>query len=511
MPRLDYNGTMSRGRPYRHAFRWAAGLFIAGCLLAAGFSSDLRLQIGNAKRTVEEHDRNGQPFYSLSQLSRALGLSLESRGGVARLSGSRGTIVLTSDRPLVRVGDEYVLLSHPVWQRGSGNWYVPVDFLDKVLPSLLDSRLVRTGDKSFEIEAVDQNRVSVQVFGYPDHVSVVFQGSRPATAKVREFHDYLSISFADSLVKPGPIGTPPDRDLVQSIDFASQDAMGAFRIQKGRRFEHYLEHRLDDPPRVVLDIYGTPAVAESVAEPSSSDLPPDRPAPAPTTDRPAAAADSSRADLQVAEGGLVIDPGHGGVDYGVNVSPDVVEKALTLELSELVERKLRSAGERTHLTRNRDVDLDLERRSAVANFYHAGAFITIHAGGAPTSAVRGPVVYVYDPPVEAEADSSQSSRKKIPKGTPALVPWELAQLPYLDDSRRLAGFLQTDLNALFDTRNSVCAAPVAVLAPVQAPAVVIEVGFLTNEKDVALLAKPEFREQVADSIARSLSKFLRSR
>ena len=47
--------------------------------------------------------------------------------------------------------------------------------------------------------------------------------------------------------------------------------------------------------------------------------------------------------------------------------------------------------------------------------------------------------------------------------------------------------------------------------PVQAPAVVIEVGFLTNEKDVELLAKPEFREQVSDSIARGLAEFLRSR
>ena len=501
---------MFQGRPYRHTIRWAAGLFVAGCLLAAGFSSDLRLQIGNSKRTVEEHDRNGQPFYSLSQLSRALGLSLEAQGGVARLSGSRGTIVLTSDRPLVRVGEEYVLLSHPVWRRGSNGWYVPADFLDKVLPSLLDRRLVRTGDRSYQIEAIDQNRVTVQTFDYPDHISVVFQGSRPMDAQVREFHDYLSISFGDSLVRPGPVGPSPDRSLVQSIDFASQEALGAFRIRKGRSFGRYLEHRLDDPPRVVLDIYGTSPTVASAAGPSSSG-PLDRPAATPTTDHAAPTVNPPSADLQTAEGGVVIDPGHGGVDYGVNVNPDVVEKVLTLELSQLIGQKLQLAGERLHLTRGRDVDLDLERRSAVANFYHAAAFIAIHAGGAPTDAMRGPVVYVYEPPSEIETDVRHSSGKKAPKDTPALVPWRLAQLPYLDDSRRLAGILQRHLNTLFETTNSVCAAPVAVLGPVQAPAVVIEVGFLTNEKDVELLAKPEFRAQVADSIARSLAEFLRSR
>ncbi len=499
---------MSAGRPHRRSVRWVAGLSILSCLLVAGFSSDLRIQIGNAKRSIEEHDRNGRPFYSLSQLARVLGLNLQKGSdGVARLSGSRGSIVLTSNRPLVRVGDEYVLLSHPVWERGSGNWYVPADFFDKVLPSLLDRRLVRTGDDSYQIEAGDQTQVSVKVFEYPDHLSVVFRGTRPA--QVREFHDYLSVTF-DTLVEPGTIDASPDPALVPSIDFAPQDALGAFRVRKGDRFGRYLEHTLNDPPRTVLDIYGVPAVAESGAGASPSSTPLDRAATTPAPDRPTPAPSPPAADLEVSEGGAVIDPGHGGVDYGVDISPTVVEKVLTLELANLVDQQLQHDGEQTHLTRNRDVDLDLEQRSAVANFYHAGAFVTIHSGGAPTDRMRGPVVYVYEPPRESEDDSAHSSVRTTAETTPQLVPWELAQLPFLDESRRLADILQTTLNTLFDTHNSVCSAPVAVLAPVQAPAVVVEVGYLTNEQDLELLSKPEFRKNVADSIARGLLQFLRS-
>ncbi len=407
------------------------------------------------------------------------------------------------------MGDEYVLISHAVWERAAGNWYVPADFLDKVLPSLLDGRLIRRAEESYEIEAVDQNQVSVRVFDYPDHLSVVFQGSRPADAQVREYHDYLSVTFDDVLVKPGALVTPADHDVVRSIEFVSQDALGAFRIRKGTRFGHFLEHHLDDPPRLILDIYGVPAAVASTAGPSVIPAP-DRPVSGAVTDRRQPTPSVPDAALP-GGGGVVIDPGHGGVDYGVDISSEVVEKVLALELSQLVDERLHDVSESTHLTRNRDVDLDLERRSALANFYHAGAFITIHAGGAPTNGMRGPVVYVYDPPAEEAADSRPSPRRRPAADAPDLVPWNLAQLPFLDESHRLAEILQKDLNGVFDTRNKVCAAPVAVLAPVQAPAVLIEVGFLTNPQDLELLAKPEFRAQVASSIARSLSAFLRSR
>ena len=125
--------------------------------------------------------------------------------------------------------------------------------------------------------------------------------------------------------------------------------------------------------------------------------------------------------------------------------------------------------------------------------------------------MRGPVVYVFDPPVEEPDEAGQPPRKKAAPQTGDLARWEVAQLPFLDESRRLADLLQKNLNVLFDTRNKVCAAPVTVLGPVQAPAVVVEVGFLTNPEDLGLLARPEFRAQLADSIARSLTTFLRSR
>jgi N-acetylmuramoyl-L-alanine amidase len=62
---------------------------------------------------------------------------------------------------------------------------------------------------------------------------------------------------------------------------------------------------------------------------------------------------------------------------------------------------------------------------------------------------------------------------------------------------------------LFESRNSVVAARLAVLAPVRAPAVIVETGYLTNEDDQQLLASPGFQERVADSISNAIIRFLK--
>ena len=73
----------------------------------------------------------------------------------------------------------------------------------------------------------------------------------------------------------------------------------------------------------------------------------------------------------------------------------------------------------------------------------------------------------------------------------------------------MAKLIQSRLNNLFDTSNSVETAPLEVLAPVQAPAVLIEVGFLTNSQDANRLEDTTFQKLVADSIAEATRVFLR--
>jgi N-acetylmuramoyl-L-alanine amidase len=197
-------------------------------------------------------------------------------------------------------------------------------------------------------------------------------------------------------------------------------------------------------------------------------------------------------------GGIALDPGHGGDDPGIVVQ-ELTEKALALDLGQRIEGFLSAQGRPTHLTRNRDTDLSIQQRSAVANFARADAFVGLHFAGSASSSLRGPVVYYH------QGTSGRSARST--EDGPGLVPWESAQLQFVPRSRQLAGLLQEELNRLFGTENQPIGLPLAVLAPVAGPAVLVEAGFLTNPEDYALILDPGFRDRMAEAMARVLGQF----
>ena len=80
-----------------------------------------------------------------------------------------------------------------------------------------------------------------------------------------------------------------------------------------------------------------------------------------------------------------------------------------------------------------------------------------------------------------------------PNSGDSLTAWETGQKPYAAQSRQLGELIQTELNAVFGGENQMVEAPLAQLAPVTAPAVLVEAGFLTNSEDQQKLATASFR------------------
>jgi len=487
------------------------GCMAVGLLSMVGFAQDIRLSVDGQVRNLDSQQKGGHPYYSLKTLGRYLGLDLKESGSLMRVGGLRGTLELNGGRPLVRSGGQYILLSREVWQKGRGDWYVPEDFLEKALPAILNRRLTRTGPGAFRVESVAENKVRVEVSENNEQTSVAFVSSLTAPITVRDFQDHIDVLFDEFLVRPQQIQLPASHELVKSISFISQESMGGFRLQKGSSFGSFRRMQTEDPPRLTLVI--TP-LAPIVAELRPPDRPSAPPSPVDGSSRGPILTPSPGAQA-VEPGSILIDPGHGGDDYGVVFVPaavpgsedpsqvgpvetEMVEKELALNVAWAIERRLQGEGIRCHLTRSRDVELSVDQRSSVANSYHAGAYIGIHAGATPVTGFRGPVVYVFGPADPKFQDSS------VPSGEPGLVPWEDAQLAYLARSRQLAGAIARELNALYKVDNPVVEVPLAVLAPIAAPAVVVEAGILTDPEDRALLASQEFQEQVAAAIVNAV-------
>ena len=510
----------------RHFTVRILGYWLAGCCVsclaspftvgvpfspqAAAVSEDLEVWIGQNKRTINSHRRGRQTYYPLKDFADIVGLELTENGEVLTITGSRGNLQLVNGRPLVRFEVEYILLAAPAWKRAPKNWYVSEDFLSKALPLVVNRRFSKVSDKRYRVEALAENPVQVRVSNYPDRVRVIFQSSLNAPIRVQEFKDYIQVAFDEFLVQPEFSQIPPDRRLVSSVDFDSKNVYGTFRIQKGDLYNNFRQLTLTAPVRRVIDVYGPPTMSNL-----RSDDEPDSPE--------QTRSEGSTPLPQGLEDLITIDPGHGGEDFGVNSPEGIVEKHLTLRIAKRIGNLLAENGHQGILTRTRDVELAINQRGSVGNYYNAQVYLSIHVGGSPSPETRGPVVYLHkysqnEEPLVMES-SQQAASFFSPRQSPSrtfedrdkLVRWEEGQKKYLNSSRELAALLQEQLNLLWGVENRVAEIPLAVLAPVTAPAVLIEMGFLTNPEDYEKLSSMEFQEQLARTITSAVDTFLQRR
>jgi N-acetylmuramoyl-L-alanine amidase len=188
---------------------------------------------------------------------------------------------------------------------------------------------------------------------------------------------------------------------------------------------------------------------------------------------------------------VVLDPGHGGKDSGA-MCGTVMEKDLTLDVAQRVERRLHEAGLATMMTRGGDNYISLADRAAMTNRLRNCVLVSIHfnEGNKPVS--TGIETYY------AEHQNTTA---------PLLVSW----LPFLQrassdastlESQSLAGFIQDALVTHTHAVNrGIKTEQFFVLANVRHPAVLVEGGFISNKDDAGKLADPEYREQIAAAIS----------
>ncbi len=252
------------------------------------------------------------------------------------------------------------------------------------------------------------------------------------------------------------------------------------------------QHQLDNPPRLSLDLG-----------------PRREPTPVPTTD----AAPILRPTVHP----IVIDPGHGGTDVGATTPTGIEEKDLVLAVAKRVSAILRSRGYPTHLTRDRDIARALTDRTSLANRLEARAFVSLHANASPYSSARGAETYYMslqkgatDEHAAATAKlENQSAGADGPRDGLDLILWDMAQAEVLNESAHLALSVQRHLNTLPGVPDrGVKQAPFVVLTGATMPAILVEVGFLTNPDEAGRLEDPAYQQRVARAIADGIVDFL---
>jgi N-acetylmuramoyl-L-alanine amidase len=220
---------------------------------------------------------------------------------------------------------------------------------------------------------------------------------------------------------------------------------------------------------------------------------------------------------------IVLDPGHGGNQEGANSPAGMKEKQLSLDLALKVKTALeQTLHARVRLTREKDVLLQLPDRVKFANDQKPDLFVSIHANSMPTKKLRlntsGIETYFLNAAASGEDARKVAAREnaefpQAAKGgggdTLSFILADLQRSETHADSSRLAYAVHERLIAATGALDrGVQQAPFYVLMGLDAPAVLVEVGFISHPEEGAKLADAEYQAKLAQAIADGVQVFV---
>ncbi len=214
---------------------------------------------------------------------------------------------------------------------------------------------------------------------------------------------------------------------------------------------------------------------------------------------------------------VVIDPGHGGKDPGAIGRYGTREKDVVLDISKRLKKNLEERGLRVYLTRDKDVFIPLYKRAKIAESKNADLFISVHANASKYRLAKGFEVYYLSEATDdnaralaaAENASLDFEKNNISREEAAMATvWDLKLTESRRQSKELAYYICNITSDSLNMQNrGVKGARFAVLKGSIMPAVLIEVGFLTNRREESKLKRISFRDEIANAISRSIAEY----
>jgi N-acetylmuramoyl-L-alanine amidase len=217
---------------------------------------------------------------------------------------------------------------------------------------------------------------------------------------------------------------------------------------------------------------------------------------------------------------IVVDAGHGGVDPGTHGAGGLQEKDLVLAVAKYLRDALEATGHYTvQLTRDSDVYIPLRERVNIARAAHGDLFISIHADSNDHHEIRGASIYTLSEDASDREAAKLAERENMSDviagvdltGENGPVASILIDLAQRDTMNRSARFAQVALDrlggaTLLQHSSPHRAAGFAVLKGPDVPAVLVELGYLTNPDDEAEMQTEAWRKGVAAALAAAVNK-----
>ncbi len=449
---------------------------------------------------------SGREYVPLAQVAKITG------GGVLRdgLRVNGVTFRLVEGEPGVVVGDTtFLLTAPPVKQRGA--FWVPVEFLVRALEARYgegrvfwnrSGRVVWLGKEQYNLRLLRHH-------AYPDYTRLVIEALTPLNFRLQEEGKaQLSLRIEGGILSPMLSEAVRINDgVVEMVEPTQGQGEAIFRIQRDAFGGLTRTFTLNNPERIVVDLYRVKTAAQP---------PPETPPAQPSSRAPSAApATPQVTGLRT----IAIDPGHGGRDTGAIGPKGLQEKDVVLDIGLKLRRLIQERlGIRVVMTRTEDVFVPLEERTAIANRAKADFFISVHVNAAHRTRAQGFETYFLSREPSDSAARASAIRENLsvnlgglrPKEEDALraILWDMANTLYLKESSELAQILLDELDKILQVDNrGVKSAPFFVLMGAAMPAVLLEVAFISNPQEEKNLQAEGYKDRVAEALYAGIVRF----
>ncbi len=300
---------------------------------------------------------------------------------------------------------------------------------------------------------------------------------------------------------------PINDDLLRDARAGQYTAETVRIVVDIKSFKSYKIFSLKNPFRIVLDVWGVETtVAATPLPPAVQGRPPIMPG-------------AIAKQLALGIRHVVIDPGHGGKDFGApGAIKGVHEKNITLQIAKRLAPMIRAElGCEVTLTRSADTYLSLEERTAIANTKSADLFISIHTNASHDRRAYGLETYILnlatdDESIRVAARENATSTKNISDLDSILK--DLMQNAKVSESTRLASYVQDSMISELRHKYSglrskgVKQAPFYVLLGAEMPSILVETAFISNPTECKRLIDSAYQERLCRGIIAGVRTYI---
>ncbi len=381
-----------------------------------------------------------------------------------------------------------------------GEWFVPLDFISKVIKSISEKRVLwLESSRSLILGDVLPNQVILKYSLEQDYSRIVLQSVRPVGYKLTFQNRMLTITPESDDFVPGFQNTDFGDGVLKKLTVSGK----TIQLEVDQGYGSYKSFELGEPARLVVDFF-----KKAPGEPEQIETVPSKPIETPTL------LPSTTTEKHV----IVLDPGHGGEETGAVGPNGTNEKDVVLGIARKLKSILENSGIRVILTRDGDQHITLDDRTALANNNKANLFISIHANATLRGYGKGAETYFLSAKATDDEARNVAAVENNALGLDQnvsgvgddlkLILWDMAQTEYLAESSQLAELIQKEMNETLGIANrGIKQAPFRVLMGATMPAVLVEIGFINNPAEEKMMRESEYQMKIARAIFRSIESF----